>query len=140
MDIDSISVIDGWFPTVVVVLTIVGLLASLGWRSTRTRRRRRSVTSSDEWSAPEVRRRPAWRWQLLLGIPIAIALVGLAALDRRWGFAYSVPIPELVLRVVCRHSVGACLLCHRVAWRTVVAARDIGDFGGLGVRIRASPS
>ena len=80
MDIDSISVIDGWFPTVVVVATIVGLLASLGWRSTRTRRRRGGVTSSDEWSTPEVRRRPAWRWQLLLGIPIAIALVALAAL------------------------------------------------------------
>src|SRR6478672_9605262 len=58
MDIDSISAIDGWFPTVVIVLTIVTLLASLGWRATR----------------------PAWRWQLLLGIPIAIALVGLAAL------------------------------------------------------------
>ena len=29
MDIDSISVIDGWFPTVVIVLTIVTLLASL---------------------------------------------------------------------------------------------------------------
>jgi S-formylglutathione hydrolase FrmB len=79
MDIDSISVIDGWFPTVVIVLTIVTLLASLGWRATRTRRRRRSP-SSGEWSTPEVRRRPAWRWQLLLGIPIAIALVGLAAL------------------------------------------------------------
>ena len=34
MDIDSISVIDGWFPTVVIVLTIVTLLASLGWRPT----------------------------------------------------------------------------------------------------------
>jgi S-formylglutathione hydrolase FrmB len=79
MDIDSISVIDGWFPTVVIVLTIAALLASLGWRATRTRRRRRSP-SSDDWSTPEVRRRPVWRWQLLLGIPIAIALVGLAAL------------------------------------------------------------
>jgi len=56
MDIDSISVIDGWFPTVVIVLTIVTLLASLGWRATRTRRRRRSP-SSGEWSTPEVRRR-----------------------------------------------------------------------------------
>jgi S-formylglutathione hydrolase FrmB len=79
MDIDSISVTDGWFPIVVIVLTIAALLASLGWRATRTRRRRRSP-SSDDWSKPEVRRRPAWRWQLLLGIPIALALVGLAAL------------------------------------------------------------
>jgi hypothetical protein len=47
MDIDSISVIDGWFPTVVIVLTIVTLLASLGWRATRTRRRRRSPSSAN---------------------------------------------------------------------------------------------
>ena len=77
MDIDSVSVIDGAFPVIIVVATMVSLLASLGWRSTQQRRRGRS---SDEWSVPELRRRPTWIWQLLLGIPIAAALIGLIAL------------------------------------------------------------
>jgi S-formylglutathione hydrolase FrmB len=77
VDIDSVSIVSGWLPVVVIVVTMLSLLASIGWRSSQTRRRRRP---SAEWSEPEVRRLSTWRWQLLLGVPITLALVGLAAL------------------------------------------------------------
>lgn len=77
MDIESISIDAGWVPVVVIVATMLSLLASIGWRSSQTRRRRRA---SSEWSEPEVRRLSTWRWQLLFGIPITLALVGMAAL------------------------------------------------------------
>jgi S-formylglutathione hydrolase FrmB len=128
MDIDSISVIDGWFPTVVIVLTIVTLLASLGWRASRTRRRRRSP-SSGEWSTPEVRRRPAWRWQLLLGIPIAIALVGLAALidDGVSLIPYQFPNSFYVWFAVIPLALAFCAIGWRGApwWRRAISVISV---------------
>jgi S-formylglutathione hydrolase FrmB len=128
MDIDAISVIDGWFPTVIIVLTIVTLLASLGWRATRTRRRRRSP-SSGEWSTPEVRRRPAWLWQLLLGIPIAIALVGLAALidDGVSLIPYQFPNSFYVWFALIPLAAAFCALGWRRApwWRRAISVISV---------------
>jgi enterochelin esterase-like enzyme len=52
----NFSIISGWFPTVVIIVAIVSVIFAIGW-----------------WDG-------AWKEQLLLGIPISLALTGLVAI------------------------------------------------------------
>jgi hypothetical protein len=52
----NFSIVSGWFPTVVVTVAIVSVILAIGW-----------------WDG-------AWKMQLLLGIPISLALTGLVAI------------------------------------------------------------
>jgi S-formylglutathione hydrolase FrmB len=130
MDIESVSVVNGAFPVVVIVVTMLSLLASIGWRATQTRRR---GASSPEWSEPEMRRRPAWRWQLLLGIPIALAIVGLVALIDD-GFAlipYQFPNSFYAWFAFIPLAIAFCAIGWRGApwWRRVTSLLSVGLAG-----------
>jgi enterochelin esterase-like enzyme len=52
----NVNIVSGWFPTVVIVVAIVSVVFAIGW-----------------WDG-------AWKMQLLLGIPISLALTGLVAI------------------------------------------------------------
>lgn len=52
----NFSIVSGWFPTVVIIVALVSVVFAIGW-----------------WDG-------AWKMQLLLGIPISLALTGVVAL------------------------------------------------------------
>jgi S-formylglutathione hydrolase FrmB len=87
MDLDSVSIVSGPLPIVVIALGLVSIPASVGWRARRKRSRSRDAAdaagrdgaTAADWSVATVRRRAPWRRQLLIGVPIVGALVGLTA-------------------------------------------------------------
>jgi S-formylglutathione hydrolase FrmB len=127
VSLDSLSIIDGPVPVVVVVLTMLSLLASIGWRSSQTRRRRRA---SEEWSEPELRRRPTWHWQLLVGVPVAAALAGLTALlvDGLAIIPYQFPNSFYAWFAFIPLAVVICVLGWLGApwWRRIVSVISVG--------------
>ena len=76
-----------------------------------------------------MRRRPAWRWQLLLGIPIAIALVGLAALidDGVSLIPYQFPNSFYVWFAVIPLALAFCAIGWRGApwWRRAMSVISV---------------
>src|SRR5688572_21860866 len=90
VDLDSISIIDGWVPTVIYALTAIAVVLGLGWRS------------------------GIWRRQLLVGIPGAIVVTAIGAvLEKIFNFVgYDYPPTFYVWMAL----VVFCVIAAIVGW------------------------
>jgi S-formylglutathione hydrolase FrmB len=90
VDLDSISVIDGWVPVTIYALTAIAIVLGLGWRS------------------------GIWRRQLMVAIPGAIALTAIGAvLEKIFDFVgYDYPPTFYVWMGI----VAFCVIAAVVGW------------------------